>query len=445
MPRSTILAVIGCAGLFFAASPAAAESGDLNAHFQLAIGAPLTGQLSSPDADGYDRLVPVGWLALDWQFERPWAIELMFGLGHQIEQSDQVAKYDDGFWTIAIGARWRPLDDAGGYATESAGNALGNLWVSAHLGYYAVDDVEFGFDLAVGYQLSIVRPLQIGVFVRSALVPDAGGFDGAHLFLWGGIDFSLSLIGDNAPSDSDDDGLSDDREETLGTNPEDADSDDDGLPDGIEAEGDTDPLVKDTDGDGLEDGEEDADHDGNLDDDETNPADADTDGGGVTDGNERRTGTDPRNPQDDRRDEDFDGVVDDADDCPDTLPNTEVTPRGCAILQRNVNLQGIQFGSGSAEILRESENMLQRGLMLLRQNPGVRVEIAGHTDDRGQTGANVRLSRARAESVRRWLIDHGIEARRLEVRGYGESNPIADNETEEGRARNRRIEFRRLD
>jgi outer membrane protein OmpA-like peptidoglycan-associated protein len=426
--------------------PASAESGDLNAHFQLGFGAPVTGELSSPDlVDGRDRLVPAGWLGIDWQFERPFAIEAMFGLGYQVEQSNQPARHGDNYWSFTLGARWRPLDDAEGYATEASGNVLGNLWIAAHLGYYAVDDVEFGFDVSVGYQLSVVRPLQVGVFLSSALVPDAGGYDGAHLFVWGGIDFSLSLLGDNAPADSDDDGLPDDREETLGTNPEDSDSDDDGLPDGLETAHDTDPLVKDTDGDGLDDGEEDADHDGAVDDDETDPRDADTDGGGVTDGTERSGGTDPRNPQDDRRDEDLDGVPDDGDDCPDTLPNTEVNPRGCAILARTISLQGIQFGSGSAEILGPSENTLQRGLMLLRQNPGVRIEIAGHTDDRGSTAVNVRLSRARADAVRRWLIDHGIEARRLEVRGYGESDPVASNDDEEGRARNRRIEFRRLD
>ena len=74
----------------------------------------------------------------------------------------------------------------------------------------------------------------------------------------------------------------------------------------------------------------------------------------------------------------------------------------------------------------------------------MRVEIGGHTDDRGGTASNETLSRQRAEAVRDWLVSHGIDTSRLEVRGYGESRPTASNATPEGRARNRRIEFRRL-
>jgi OOP family OmpA-OmpF porin len=75
----------------------------------------------------------------------------------------------------------------------------------------------------------------------------------------------------------------------------------------------------------------------------------------------------------------------------------------------------------------------------------VRVEVAGHTDSRGNDSYNLKLSQRRAESVRDYLISMGIESSRLTARGYGESQPVATNSTEGGRAQNRRVVLRRLD
>ncbi len=78
---------------------------------------------------------------------------------------------------------------------------------------------------------------------------------------------------------------------------------------------------------------------------------------------------------------------------------------------------------------------------VLRANPHMRVRVEGHTDNAGNPRDNLRLSRARAASVRRFLIEHGASPRQVRSRGYGEARPIASNATPRGRFRNRRVEF----
>ncbi len=104
-------------------------------------------------------------------------------------------------------------------------------------------------------------------------------------------------------------------------------------------------------------------------------------------------------------------------------------------------LRNIFFDFGSARLRPESEEELERLLRLLQSHPDMKIEIRGHTDDVGSEAANLQLSEARARAVYDWLVEHGIEAGRLRWRGFGESQPVADNATPEGRARNRRIEF----
>ena len=108
-------------------------------------------------------------------------------------------------------------------------------------------------------------------------------------------------------------------------------------------------------------------------------------------------------------------------------------------------LEGIEFETGSAAIKPESEAILERVLLTLRTYPEVRVEISGHTDSVGTAADNLDLSMRRAESVKQWFVRKGISAGRMETIGYGETRPRADNGTAAGRARNRRIEMRRID
>ncbi len=109
-----------------------------------------------------------------------------------------------------------------------------------------------------------------------------------------------------------------------------------------------------------------------------------------------------------------------------------------------ITLRGITFDTGKATIKPISYPVLDRAVDLLKKNPKARVEVQGHTDSVGSDSYNMRLSQARANSVYKYLVDHGIDTARLTARGYGETSPIADNRTRDGRSQNRRIDFKIL-
>jgi OOP family OmpA-OmpF porin len=107
-------------------------------------------------------------------------------------------------------------------------------------------------------------------------------------------------------------------------------------------------------------------------------------------------------------------------------------------------LVGVNFDFGSANLKMESYPVLLHAVMVLLQNPDTRVEIGGHTDNVGSDNSNKSLALKRANTVKNYLVARGISAGRLTTVGYGETIPIADNKTTEGRAMNRRIEFKVL-
>jgi len=114
------------------------------------------------------------------------------------------------------------------------------------------------------------------------------------------------------------------------------------------------------------------------------------------------------------------------------------------LLKKGMRLvfQNIYFNTGRAILKPESFPILDSIAILLKENPDVVVEIQGHTDSRGSESYNLKLSQERAETVKNYLVKyHGIPPEMLIAKGYGESKPIASNETEEGRAKNRRVEF----
>jgi outer membrane protein OmpA-like peptidoglycan-associated protein len=291
----------------------------------------------------------------------------------------------------------------------------------------------------------------------------------------------LNFYFGSSPSDDDDmDGLTNGTEAKIGTNPKDPDTDKDALKDGDEVnthktdplkadtdgdglnDGDelmkhkTDPLKADTDGDGLNDGDEvlkyktdplktdtdgdtltdgaevsvhrtnplavDTDSDNLSDGDEVNkhktdPTKADTDGGTINDGVEVARGTNPLNPDDD-------------------VVKIEI---GKAMV-----LEGITFKTGSAEVSKESEAALDKAYQTMKENPTIVVQIVGHTDNTGRRSTNLKLSQRRAESVRNYLVNKGVEPERISAVGKGPDQPIAPNNTAENRAKNRRIEFVRV-
>ena len=110
-------------------------------------------------------------------------------------------------------------------------------------------------------------------------------------------------------------------------------------------------------------------------------------------------------------------------------------------LNASMVLQNILFDIKSTEILPESMPEINKLLKLMKENPTIKVQINGHSDNVGKPADNLKLSEARAKSVVDYLVKNGIEALRLIYKGIGETKPIADNKTEEGRAQNRRTEF----
>jgi OOP family OmpA-OmpF porin len=113
--------------------------------------------------------------------------------------------------------------------------------------------------------------------------------------------------------------------------------------------------------------------------------------------------------------------------------------------QTRLTLRGVNFELGKAVLLPISRDILGEVARSLVANPQVRVEVAGHTDSTGPRAVNERLSLARAESVKAFLIENGVSAGQLEVQGYASTQPVATNRTASGRAQNRRVELRRID
>jgi OmpA-OmpF porin, OOP family len=153
-------------------------------------------------------------------------------------------------------------------------------------------------------------------------------------------------------------------------------------------------------------------------------------------------------PEDDY---DQDGVPDVTDACPREPGTSSPDPKsnGCPTFIKRVEgsteiqiLKQIQFDTGKASIKASSYAILDEIVRLLRANPDIgHLSIEGHTDNRGAVEMNNQLSQERAESVMKYVVDHGVAEDRLDAHGYGPSRPIAPNDTEAGRQKNRRVEF----
>ncbi len=258
----------------------------------------------------------------------------------------------------------------------------------------------------------------------------------------------------NANKDTDGDGILD-KNDGDPKHPEDIDGfqDDDGIPDldndsdGIPDQLDMAPnLPEDMDGFQDEDGAPDLDNDqdgipDSLDlapneaedidgfQDEDGAPDLDNDGDGIPDIKDKA----PNQP------ETFNGYQDD-DGVPDEKPVAPILEEGQSIV-----LEGVTFQLGKYELTENAKTILRNVGESLKANPDVYLEIRGFTDNTGSAETNLRISQRRADAVRDFLIDIGIEAVRLKSVGYGEADPIASNSTKEGRAKNRRIEFIRLE
>jgi OOP family OmpA-OmpF porin len=143
-------------------------------------------------------------------------------------------------------------------------------------------------------------------------------------------------------------------------------------------------------------------------------------------------------------DSDRDGVIDDRDQCPNTPSGVAVDAVGCP-RRGSATLQGVTFELNSANLTAGSRPILDEVAADLKKYPRLIVELQGHTDSSGADAYNLQLSQRRADSVREYLISQGVPASQLVARGYGETQPAADNKTDAGRAQNRRVEMAVLD
>lgn len=138
-------------------------------------------------------------------------------------------------------------------------------------------------------------------------------------------------------------------------------------------------------------------------------------------------------------DSDDDGVKDPEDRCPSTKPGQKVNAMGCAVDEKATMQINVEFGSGKSVIAQKYNDHLKEVADFLTKHDDVNVQIEGYTDNTGSAAKNVALSKARAQAVVNALIKLGIEKDRLTAKGFGPENPIADNNTAEGRQINRRV------
>jgi outer membrane protein OmpA-like peptidoglycan-associated protein len=378
--------------------------------------------------------------------------------------------------------------NGGGIATEPDG------WVG-------IFPAGIGMEIALGERVL----LDLGLGGAKSTTYDLDGYrTDAEQDLWDSYlnaSLGLTFTGENCNSDKDLDGLGKCLEKEIGTDPNNPDTDGDGLNDGeeyltyktnpLQTDSDSDglsdyeevkikksnPLIADTDSDGLKDGEEinkyktdplkaDTDGDGLTDGDEvlkykTNPLKADTDGEGLTDGDEiLKYKTDPL-----KADTDGDELSDYAevmthktnplkvDTDGGTIADGVEVKRGTDPLDPSDDvvkigvvyaMEDIYFDVNKTTIRPESEVRLNKVLKTLQTYSDITVEIIGHTDSDGSEKSNQVLSEGRAESVKKWLVDKGIDSTRITTVGFGENKPVADNKTKEGKQKNRRIEFKRI-
>ena len=171
----------------------------------------------------------------------------------------------------------------------------------------------------------------------------------------------------------------------------------------------------------------------------------DSDGDGVNDDLDKCPGTPPGTTVGTNGcplDSDGDGVYDDVDQCPGTPAGVEVEANGCPKVGETLMvLQGVNFEFDSAALTNDAKSQLDQAATTLNANSLVNVKVVGHTDSRGSENYNQGLSERRAAAVVNYLTANGVSSSRLTSEGMGEVNPIADNSTEEGRYRNRRVEF----
>ena len=200
----------------------------------------------------------------------------------------------------------------------------------------------------------------------------------------------------------------------------------------------------DTDEDGFQDSEDDCPEVAGI---EAFKGCPDTDGDGLKDSDDKcpEVAGPKENAGCPFNDADKDGVIDEEDECPQTFGPKE--NKGCPIIEKEVEealdlaFKNLEFETGKAIIKQSSYPSLNTLATIMDTHPEFQLLVEGHTDNVGNDANNLLLSKKRAEAVKTLLVNKGVDASRIETKFYGETKPIASNDTPEGRQQNRRVEL----
>ncbi|MFZ1289216.1 MAG: OmpA family protein [Melioribacteraceae bacterium] len=359
---------------------------------------------------GWDLLIPFG-VGIEFSINSNLIID--FSGNYNFTSTDNLnnysnSKYKDGFYTFGFGFTFVE----GGNLTDEDGDGI----ITKLEEEIGTDPNKFDTDLdglSDGDEIFLYKTDPLNIDSDNDKLTDFEEIKNFH--------------SDPNSKDSDGDDILDfDEIDQFSTNPNLKDTDHDELSDGYEVyKYNTNPTMNDTDNDGLNDKEE-------IFTTKTDPNKFDTDEDGVSDAIEVKTLK--TNPLVKDNHKNFLNLQNDNN----TKPNSSFENLNS---EKPVILQGVQFLISSAEINTVSENILHEILKVLNDNPDLKIEIRGYTDNIGDSNYNLKLSENRAEIVKNWFVKKGINLERIKTKGFGKENPIGDNDTLEGQEKNRRIEI----
>ena len=338
-----------------------------------------------------------GTIALGYQYDSPWAAELAILMAESQVKND-ITSYDGEHYQLRLDGLYHFSQDQDIHPYVVAGLGHG-LWEFDN----DTENNDTQLNAGVGLMAMITEPLALRSDFR--LIYDLGEGEIHNLFNIG-ISYFFGSSKKSTPaavffSDKDGDSVADSKDQCPGT-PANVPVSSDGCP-------------KDNDKDGV----------ANY---------LDKCPGTATGTSVSSTGC--------PKDSDNDGVADSHDKCSATPAGAKVDEKGCRIKLKEaikISMQ-LNFKSGSADVLPEHYSEIAKAGEFMRQYPDSQVVIEGHSDSQGAAAFNKRLSQQRANSVREYLINmYGVKATRIRAKGFGESSPIADNSTAQGRAKNRRV------
>jgi outer membrane protein OmpA-like peptidoglycan-associated protein len=427
-------------------------------------------------ADDSDRLSIRGELGLGTMLSNHQREAMDYDLAGQLSVRPGLALVDAlavqlavSAWAFPSGSGWGRVNLlGGGLRLQPQLGKLGRLLVDANLGLGNTGgDNRLAFDAGLGFDFGLDPRWALGPVLRYGQVVAANGDIQADARFWSlGISLTVRFAKAQASPEVE-------PEPEPAPPPPESDRDGDGVPDGADLCPD-DPAGEHADPRRPGCPRPDSDADGVFDDEDHCPSlpqgeYPDPERPGCPDGDDDQDRVlnhrdqcrtqhagyhpDPARPGCPLPDRDNDTVPDVHDACPDKpgAPHPDPKRNGCPSLVKIEDgmiriMRPVYFATNKDRILPKSYPVLTAVADALRATPEIRlVLIEGHTDDRGKPDFNLDLSERRAEGVRQWLIDNGIEASRLGAKGYGDTRPVAPNPSRAGRDKNRRVEFLILD